>query len=135
VVAGNTFIWWRRQGEGSGGRGQGAEPSGQWSVASGQGRGEREGSPAIFQPASLQSPILDSSPRPWLVFCSPPYAFYVERNEDMLELLGGLLRAAPAESIFVVEADDRFDFQTLPEPTTWDVRSYPPAVVGIRRIS
>ena len=51
----------------------------------------------------------------------------------MLELIGGLLRAAPAESIFVVEADNRFDFQTLPEPSAWDVRSYPPAVVGIRR--
>jgi 16S rRNA (guanine966-N2)-methyltransferase len=72
---------------------------------------------------------------PWLVFCSPPYAFYVERNEEMLELIGGLLRAAPAESIFVVEADDRFDFQTLPVPAAWKVRSYPPAVVGIRRIS
>jgi len=68
---------------------------------------------------------------PWLVFCSPPYAFYVERAGPMLELLGGLIAAAPAGSEFVVEADQRFDFQQLPDPAGWDVRSYPPAVVGI----
>ena len=27
---------------------------------------------------------------PWLIFCSPPYAFYVERSSDMLELIGGI---------------------------------------------
>lgn len=68
---------------------------------------------------------------PWLVFCSPPYAFYVERAGPMLELLGSLIAAAPASSEFVVEADQRFDFQQLPDPAQWDVRSYPPAVVGI----
>jgi 16S rRNA (guanine966-N2)-methyltransferase len=69
--------------------------------------------------------------RPWTVFCSPPYDFYIDRADEMMELLVGLIRAAPAESVFVVEADDRFDFATLPEPQAWDVRSYPPAVVGI----
>ena len=68
---------------------------------------------------------------PWLVFCSPPYAFYVERAGPMLELLGGLLAAAPAQSAVVVEADQRFDFQRLPDPAAWDVRAYPPAVIGI----
>ena len=68
---------------------------------------------------------------PWLVFCSPPYDFYVHRAEEMLSLIAGLIRLAPAGSIFVAEADGRFDFQTLPDPSAWDVRSYPPAVVGI----
>ncbi|MEN6496060.1 MAG: SAM-dependent methyltransferase, partial [Thermoguttaceae bacterium] len=68
---------------------------------------------------------------PWLVFCSPPYAFYVERRDELLELLRTLLEAAPADSLFVVESDDRFDFGLLPEPSAWDVRRYPPAVVGI----
>jgi 16S rRNA (guanine966-N2)-methyltransferase len=68
---------------------------------------------------------------PWLVFCSPPYAFYVERAGPMLELLGGLIAAAPGASAFVVEADQRFDFRQLPDPAQWDVRTYPPAVVGI----
>lgn len=68
---------------------------------------------------------------PWLVFCSPPYAFYIERAGAMLELLVGLLATAPLESVLVVEADERFDFQRLPDPTAWDVRAYPPAVIGI----
>jgi 16S rRNA (guanine966-N2)-methyltransferase len=71
--------------------------------------------------------------KPWLVFCSPPYDFYVQRSEEMLSLIGGLIRSAPARSIFVVEADGRFDFQSLPDPAAWNVRSYQPAVVGIYR--
>lgn len=72
---------------------------------------------------------------PWVVFCSPPYDFYVDRTDEMLELIAGLIRSAPTESVFVVEADQRFDFQTLPDPQAWDVRCYPPAVVGIYRVA
>jgi 16S rRNA (guanine966-N2)-methyltransferase len=70
---------------------------------------------------------------PWAVFCSPPYDFYVERSEEMLDLLTGLIQAAPDESVFVVEADGRFDVGQLPDRPQWDVRAYPPAVVGIFR--
>lgn len=84
------------------------------------------------------SPAVEKEPQsqlrsPWVVFCSPPYDFYVSRTAEMLELIEGLIGSAPAESIFVVEADARFDFQLLPDPGAWDVRSYPPAVVGIFR--
>jgi len=73
-------------------------------------------------------------PAPWLVFCSPPYAFYVERADDMLQLLGGMMQAAPVESLFAVETDERFDFGRLPHADRWDVRTYAPAVLGsIRR--
>lgn len=75
---------------------------------------------------------LGDSP-PWLVFSSPPYDFYVDRQEDMLRLLGTLFRAAPAESILVVESDERFSFDALPDPQAWNVRAYPPAVIGIYR--
>ncbi len=51
----------------------------------------------------------------------------------MLELIAGLIQAAPGGSVFVVEADARFDFGRLPDPQAWNVRSYPPAVVGIFR--
>lgn len=71
--------------------------------------------------------------RPWVVFCSPPYDFYVGRAVEMADLLARLLSAAPSGSIFVVEADERFDFATLPTPDCWDVRHYPPAHVGILR--
>ena len=77
---------------------------------------------------------------PWLVFCSPPYAFYVDRQNDVLELIDAVLRHAPAESILVVEADKRFDFNLLPGGVAqekhdrgWDVRTYAPAVVGLWR--
>lgn len=68
---------------------------------------------------------------PWLVFSSPPYAFYVERKQQMLDLLHHLAEAAPAASLFVVESDERFDFTFLPDPRSWHIRSYPPAVIGI----
>lgn len=70
---------------------------------------------------------------PWLVFCSPPYAFFVERIAVMLDLVAGLMDTAPPESVLVVEADERFDFGLLKNPEAWDVRPYPPAVVGIYR--
>ena len=72
-----------------------------------------------------------SGGRPWVVFCSPPYDFYVERLDDMLRFIGMLHASAPAESLLVVESDERFDPATLPDPTQWDVRRYPPAVVAL----
>jgi 16S rRNA (guanine966-N2)-methyltransferase len=70
---------------------------------------------------------------PWVVFCSPPYDFFVDRPGDMLALVGGLVESAPAESIFVVEADGRFDFNLLPQSHAWDIRHYEPAFIGIYR--
>lgn len=74
-----------------------------------------------------------SQPAAWLVFCSPPFEFFVSRRDEMLDLIGKLLAAAPAESLFVVESDARFDFVALPEAADWDVREYPPARVGVFR--
>jgi 16S rRNA (guanine966-N2)-methyltransferase len=75
----------------------------------------------------------DLGPTPWVVFCSPPYDFYVDRTEEMRSLVGGLVRAAPPESLFAVESDARFDAAQLPDAPGWDVRRYPPAVVAIYR--
>jgi 16S rRNA (guanine966-N2)-methyltransferase len=69
---------------------------------------------------------------PWIVFCSPPYEFYVSRNAEMLEMLNRLVDLAPAGSMFVVEADNRFDMTSLPiEPEPNRIRFYPPAVIAI----
>ncbi len=70
---------------------------------------------------------------PWLVFCSPPYAFYTDREGEMLGLIGRILERAPKESIIIVEADEHFDFDLLPatENGSWDIRTYAPAVVGV----
>lgn len=69
----------------------------------------------------------------WVVFCSPPFELYVSQTAEMLALVEQLHRHAPAGSLFAVEADERFDFTLLPEADRWDVREYPPAVVGILR--
>jgi 16S rRNA (guanine966-N2)-methyltransferase len=109
VVFGDAFLWGRKQ------------------------------TSAVSSVATLKSPIrnpksevtdLRSSSR-WLVFCSPPYEFYVSRLPEMLELIGSLWSAAPVDSLFVVEADERFDYGLLPEPELWDVRTYLPARVGL----
>lgn len=72
---------------------------------------------------------------PWLVFCSPPYAFYLERQQEMLTLIGTLIDRAPAGSVFVVESDARFNMELLPEVLSWDMRQYMPAVVAVGRKS
>jgi 16S rRNA (guanine966-N2)-methyltransferase len=69
--------------------------------------------------------------RRWLVFCSPPYLFYTEREGDMLGLLTRLFDNAPPASTFVVEADERFDMSLLPNSSGWEIRPYPPAIVAI----
>ncbi len=72
--------------------------------------------------------------RPWLVLCSPPYRFYLERAADVVDLMERLLAAAPAKSIFAVEAVDAWDWSRLPRADQWDVRDYAPAVVGLLRV-
>ena len=71
---------------------------------------------------------------PWLVLCSPPYRFYQERAADVVDLIERLLAAAPAKSIFVVEAVEAWNWSLLPRADQWDVRVYAPAVVGLLRV-
>jgi len=69
---------------------------------------------------------------PWIIFCSPPYDFYVSRKGEILEMLNRLVELAPADSLFVVEADQRFDLTQLPRiPEPNRIRTYPPAVIAI----
>ncbi len=76
---------------------------------------------------------------PWLVFCSPPYVFFRDREAEMLDLINRIRDHAPVGSILLVEAEDPFDFDLLRgdpsggEYQAWDVRSYAPAVLGVRR--
>ena len=75
-----------------------------------------------------------SGESPWIVFCSPPYEFYASRKEEMLEMLRRLVELAPADSMFVIESDQRFDMTLLPRiPEPNRIRTYPPAVVAIFR--
>jgi 16S rRNA (guanine966-N2)-methyltransferase len=72
-----------------------------------------------------------SDERPWVVFCSPPYDFYVDRAAEMLALIETFAQRSPPGSMVVVEADSRFDTTQLPRAGEWDLRHYAPAVIGI----
>lgn len=71
--------------------------------------------------------------QPWVVFCCPPYSFYVERKDDVLTMVTELMKVAPQGSLFVVESDSRFDPAELPDSESWFVRKYAPALVAVRR--
>lgn len=71
---------------------------------------------------------------PLLVFCCPPYDFFLDRRSDLLELIQTYVDRAPRESLLVVECDTRFEPGLLPLAEQWDVRRYPPAVVALLEI-
>ena len=108
-------------------------PSSQLIKQNAKSLGVEERCAVVFGDAFLWAKKQGSKPPSshWVVFCSPPYDFYVSRQAEMLDLLNGLWSAAPGGSQFVVEADERFDFGLLPEPTLWDVRNYRPARIGV----
>lgn len=75
---------------------------------------------------------------PWLVFCSPPYVFFRDRLDEMLDLITRVRRFAPPDSLLVVEAEEPFNFDVLRQTADsdqndegWDIRTYLPAIVGI----
>jgi 16S rRNA (guanine(966)-N(2))-methyltransferase RsmD len=70
---------------------------------------------------------------PLTVFCSPPYDFYVERCDAMVDLVRRWANLGAEGSLVVVEADERFDAGLLPRADEWDIRKYPPALVAIYR--
>jgi 16S rRNA (guanine966-N2)-methyltransferase len=81
-----------------------------------------------------------AEPERCLVFCSPPYAFYHERQAEMLDLIQRVQNHAPVGSILIAETDEAFDFQLLrsgqmgvAESGLWALRTYAPAVIGIWR--
>lgn len=69
--------------------------------------------------------------RRWLVFCSPPYDFYVSKLDAMLELIQRVIEIAPPDSLIVVEADQRLSPDSVPDRIAWDRRAYPPAVLFV----
>ena len=73
----------------------------------------------------------DLPPTRWTVFFSPPYRYFVEQRNAMLDMIVKIRELAPAGSLLAVEATDEFDFATLPDPNAWDVRRYAPAVLGV----
>lgn len=67
---------------------------------------------------------------PHVVFCCPPYRLYSEAAEAMEDLISGLVREIPSQSVVMIESDERFESDRLPRPELWDVRRYPPTKVA-----
>ena len=67
---------------------------------------------------------------PWMVFCCPPYDFFVDRTTELMTMLNSLIALAPPESIFVVESDRRFEHAQLPLADEWVIREYSPAAIA-----
>lgn len=67
----------------------------------------------------------------WAVFCCPPYALFEKNHDEMLITLHSLVDVAPVDSLFVVESDERFNTDELPDAVQWQVRHYPPAFVSV----
>src|SRR5688572_26016824 len=55
----------------------------------------------------------DEQATPWIVFCSPPYDLFVDRRDDMLAMIEGIVTKMPVGSTLIVEADERFDTSLL----------------------
>lgn len=71
---------------------------------------------------------------PRLVFCSPPWEMFAQRGPELVALLQLLANTAPGGARLVVEADERFDFASMPD-VEWDIREYKPARIGIANFS
>ncbi len=68
-------------------------------------------------------------------FCSPPYQLYVDRKDDMRRMLAELPQQCGPDSVLLVEFDERFLAEDLPEPELWETRHYAPAFVARRIIA
>jgi 16S rRNA (guanine966-N2)-methyltransferase len=72
---------------------------------------------------------------PTVVFCCPPYDFYLERWTQLSRMIDEIMAMLPSGSSLLVESDGRFETTQLPDAFEWDVRAYPPAVLSLSEIS
>lgn len=68
---------------------------------------------------------------PWIVFVSPPWSMFADREGDLVALIATVIAAAPPGSTVVVESDTTFDVAALPHPGAWESRAVPPAVLHV----
>ncbi|HEX4612288.1 MAG TPA: RsmD family RNA methyltransferase [Urbifossiella sp.] len=58
------------------------------------------------------------------LFLSPPFPDLSERADEFLALVNQLLDKAPDESVLVIQAEEGFPLDRLPDLPAWDVRKY-----------
>src|SRR5687768_14221850 len=67
------------------------------------------------------------------LFLSPPFPdLQPDRIGEFLKLVNELLEKAPDESVLVIQAEDGFPTDRLPDPPTWDYRKYGRNILLIR---
>ena len=71
----------------------------------------------------------------WAVFCCPPYSLFADQADEITAMLRSLVQAAPKQSVFVVESDDRFNPDRLPNRSQWRVHVYRPTIIYVLRPS
>ncbi len=78
---------------------------------------------------------------PWMIFVSPPWAFFRSRRSDLNALMVALATIAPAASRLLVESDDSISAEDLPDRITdrdgeepWDSRTLTPAILHQKRL-
>ena len=67
------------------------------------------------------------------LFLSPPFPdLQPDRIGEFLKLVNDLLAKAPDESVLVIQAEDGFPTDRLPDPPAWDYRKYGRNILLIR---
>ena len=89
---------------------------------------------------SRRMPAIPSD-APWMIFVSPPWAFFQSRRSDLNALMVALATIAPAASRLLVESDDSISAEDLPARLTdrdgeepWDSRTLTPAILHQKRL-
>jgi 16S rRNA (guanine(966)-N(2))-methyltransferase RsmD len=58
------------------------------------------------------------------VFLSPPFADLTDRVDTFLELVGALRRKLAPGSLLVIQGEDGFTYEELPDAASWEMRKY-----------
>ncbi len=68
---------------------------------------------------------------PWIVYFCPPYSFWLERKDEMQQLVDRWANTAPPGSLMAIEFEKPAPLEMLPGDWDWDIREYLPAVMAI----
>ena len=68
------------------------------------------------------------------LFLSPPFADLTNRLDDFLQLVCGLMSKLPTGSVLVIQAEDGFAYEELPDAAAWEARKYGRNLLLIRVI-
>ncbi|MFL5331471.1 MAG: RsmD family RNA methyltransferase [Gemmataceae bacterium] len=58
------------------------------------------------------------------VFLSPPFGDFTDRFDEFLGLVGVLAAKLPQNSVLVVQLEEGFPLEKLPDAERWDIRHY-----------